>query len=291
MASSMPCPVVRWDCPVSGGPFPDPRRSVNLAGMKKPGLKAAVGLLVAAGIAAVVTPPTAVANPTAPSVVLAATNSHVPKECLAIKHPKVGRICGHTRILIVRYRAETDCQIKANYPVNPGGKNDWTEWTIPAGKEIGWRFNVNDHVAEIWDPARVGSGKPHWGFVTNRKCIGKSTTDNQSAYWTYEKNKKWKRHPISYPAGRPVPKHIMLAGRSQKPENHYWNKVDWNKRYGAIPATAIKLGQDRTLRDRPNEFVVGNVKAGWQVRPTNEKKAGYTKVYVPSLDLWGWLEL
>ena len=66
---------------------------------------------------------------------------------------------------------------------------------------------------------------------------------------------------------------------------------EWDKTYGAIPATDTVVKHNRTLRDRPNEFVIGNVRAGWHVRTTHETKAGYTKVYVPVLHKWGWLQL
>ena len=207
-------------------------------------------------------------------------------------HPKVRDICGHTRILIVRYRAAKDCQVQANYPVNPGAG---ATWTIKAGKEIGWRFNVDAHVAEVFDPARATAHTfPHWGFVTDRTCIGKSIS-NRSAYWRFQKTKTkphgaWVRHVTTYPAGQRVPTRIHY-GRSQNKKTHYWNHVEWDKTYGAIPATDTVVKHNRTLRDRPNEFVIGNVRAGWHVRTTHETKAGYTKVYVPVLHKWGWLQL
>lgn len=218
----------------------------------------------------------------------AAAATTVPASCPA--HPKVGKICGHTRILLVTYSVRTECQIQNNYPVNPGASPK--TWTIKPGSKIIWRYNVNAHVALISDPAR--GAFPHWGFVTNSECIG-TTLGQQGAYWRFEKanggTARWVKHATpQIPAGQPIPQRT-LAGRSQSAKTHYWNTVDWTPAGPAVPAAHQKAPHDRTLRDRPNEFVIGNVKAGWEIRPTGERRAGYTKVYVPSLKRWGWLQL
>jgi hypothetical protein len=212
----------------------------------------------------------------------------VPDSCP--KSPKVGTLCGHTRILLVTYSVKSECHIQDNYPHNAGASPK--TWTIKPGATIIWRYNVNGHVALISDPAKQSF--PHWGFVTNSECIG-TTTGQQASYWRYEKPKhgqaKWVRHatpPI--PAGQPMPKRL-LSGRSQNAHAGYWNKVDWTPAGPAVPAAHQKTTHNATLRDRPNEFVIGNVKSGWEVRPTGQHQAGYTKVYVPSLHRWGWLQL
>lgn len=45
-----------------------------------------------------------------------------------------------------------------------------------------------------------------------------------------------------------------------------------------------------TLRDGPNNFVVGNVYADWHVHQTNQTSQGWTKVYVPNAMRWGWVQ-
>ena len=179
----------------------------------------------------------------------------------------------HRRILIVRYHVVKDCKIHANYPSNPGDH----AWVIKKGATISWRYNVTSKIAAVSDPARTKSF-PHWGFVEDSSCIGAST-GQESTY---------RGKPISFPAGRPMPQRI-LSGRSQF--EPFWRAVDWHPDHGAIPAAQHKLGHDRTLRDAPHRFVIGNVYAAWQVRPTSAHQDGYTLVYVPSLKRWGWLQL
>jgi hypothetical protein len=200
---------------------------------------------------------------------------------VAAGKPKEGDVRGHRRILIVDYSVRSDCKVHANYPVNPGDHG----WTIPKGAKISWRFNVTSKVAAISDPAAT-SAFPHWGFVEDSGCIGTST-GQRSSYQQFH-NGKWVTHETSFPAGRPVPSRI-LSGRSQYAP--YWRAVDWHPDHGAVPAAHRQLGHNRTLRDAPHRFVIGNVYADWQVRPTGEVRDGYTKVYVPSLHRWGWLQL
>lgn len=197
----------------------------------------------------------------------------------AAKPPKEGDVRGHRRILLVTYALQKPCVVQANYPLNPGGRQQ----TVTSGKII-WRYNVSRTVAAVAIP---GANFPNWGFVTDRTCIGKST--GQTGSYQIFHNGHWvtKATP-PYPAGQPVPNRI-LSGRSQfKP---YWKHVDWRPSHGAIPAAKRRLGHNATLRDAANQFVIGNVYASWQVRPTSQHSHGMTKVYVPALHRWGWLAL
>ncbi|MEU4421709.1 hypothetical protein AB0F81_13880 [Actinoplanes sp. NPDC024001] len=223
--------------------------------------------------------------------------SAVPAPCR--KNPKLGKICGHTRILIVRYTVVKPCQVQRNYPHNPGGGRK--TWTIGPGARIAWRYNITANAAMISDPSMAKF--PHWGIVTNSDCIG-VTTGQRGHYWRYEKlgsgKKGWVRHETPpVPAGQPMPKvakqagykSYRLYGRSQNEKTQYWNKVDWRPNGATTPTARHKMTHNATLRDRPNEFVIGNVMKGWLVHSTGEKRRGYTKVYVPSLKRWGWLQL
>ncbi|QDY11127.1 hypothetical protein FJK98_31570 [Micromonospora sp. HM134] len=215
----------------------------------------------------------------------------VPSSCP--KSPQVGKVCGHTRILLVKYSVRAVCRVQDNYPHNPGAGRK--TWTIKPGATIIWRYNVNAHVALISDPARDSKHLfPHWGFVINSECIGK-TLEQSGHYWRFEKPKhgaaRWVRHdtpPVH--AGQSMP-HRTLYGRSQSVRSGYWKRVDWTPAGSTVPATQRKMAHNRTLRDLPNGFVIGNAKAGWQVRPTSQHQAGYTRVYVPSLHRWGWVLL
>jgi hypothetical protein len=195
--------------------------------------------------------------------------------------PKEGDVRGHRRILIVTYHVEKDCTVHANYPINPGDRI----WVIRKGATIAWRYNVTSTIAAVSDPA-LANDFPHWGFVADSSCIGTST--GQNTFYEIYHNGQWVKKNISYPAGRPMPKRI-LSGRSQY-EPH-WRAVDWHPGHGAVPGAQRTLGHNRTLRDAPHRFVIGNVYAQWQVRPTSVHQDGYTKVYVPSLHRWGWLQL
>lgn len=196
--------------------------------------------------------------------------------------PKEGDVSGHRRILIVRYHTVKNCTILANYPVNPGGRG----WTIPAGATVNWRYNVTSKVAAVSDPAGHAKGFPWWGFVSDSSCIGRSV--GQTGSYRIFHNGQWETRPISYPAGRPVPKRI-LSGRSQF--DPYWRAVDWRPSHGAVPAAKRRMTHNATLRDAANRFVIGTVFNGWQVRPTAERRSGMTKVYVTALHRWGWLQL
>jgi len=196
--------------------------------------------------------------------------------------PKEGSVQGHRRILIVTYHVVKDCHVRANYPSTRG-----PHWTVHPGATISWRYNVNRHVAAVSDPAQISrKAFPHWGFVTNRSCIG--TSVGQTARYRVYRHGHWGPwHRISYPANRPVPKRI-LSGRSQyKP---YWRRVAWHPSHPAHPSAHSRKTPNRTLRDAPHRFVIGDVFAGWHVHPTGRHKDGYTEVYVPALHRWGWLQ-
>jgi hypothetical protein len=205
-------------------------------------------------------------------------NAAVPATTAA-KPPKEGDVRGHRRILLVTYAIQKPCVVLPNYPRNPGGHKPIT---VTSGKII-WRYNVSRTVAAVAVP---GATFPHWGFVTDRSCIGRST-GQASSYQVFH-NGRWVTKKVAYPAGQPVPNRI-LSGRSQfKP---YWKHVDWRPSHAAVPAGMRRLGHNATLRDAANQFVIGNVYSTWQVRPTPQHSHGMTKVYVPALRRWGWLEL
>jgi hypothetical protein len=196
--------------------------------------------------------------------------------------PKEGDVKGHRRILIVTYHTTKACTIMANYPHNQGNRT----WTIPAGSTINWRYNVTSKVAAISDPRGGAKGFPWWGFTTDSSCIG--TSVGQTGGYQIFHNGKWEARTISYPAGKAVPKRI-LSGRSQF--SPYWKKIDWHPSHGAVPSKKHTMTHNATLRDAANRFVIGNVYDGWQVRPTSQRSHGMTKVYVPSLHRWGWLQV
>jgi hypothetical protein len=201
-------------------------------------------------------------------------------QAASARPPKEGDIRGHTRILIVTYQVRSDCTVLANYPVNPGGRR----WKVRKGAKINWRYNVNSKVAAVSVPG--DRTFPWWGFVRDRGCIGNSV--GQTGYYQRYTKGKWVTHKVTYPAGRPVPNRI-LSGRSQAKSG--WKKVNWRPSHGPVPAAKHKMGRNATLRDAANNFVVGNVYARWTVRPTSQRHHGMTKVYVPALHRWGWLQL
>jgi len=245
-------------------------------------------LVIGSGLAlGLLAPSSALAAPAAsPSgssddVTLTADLTDVPATA-ASAHPKEGDVSGHRRVLLVKYTTVSDCVVHANYPVPAG--HDRT-WTVTKGMNIIWRYNVTGMVAAVADPNQKGF--PHWGFVTDRSCIG-TTVGQQSTYKVYHHG-KWVVHKTpKIPAGEPVPSRI-LSGRSQFWP--YWVKVDWRPSHGAIPTPQRTMTANHTLRDVPNAFVVGNVYKGWHVRTTAIHRQGYTKVYVIALNRWGWLQI
>lgn len=93
---------------------------------------------------------------------------------------------------------------------------------------------------------------------------------------------------ISYPAGRPIPKRL-LQGRSAMAADHY-RPVDFRPTPGRVINDHKRIDSKGTLRDAANRFVIGNVFAGWHVHQTDERNAGWTKVYVPNAKRWGWVQ-
>ncbi|WP_285685481.1 hypothetical protein [Actinoplanes sp. NBRC 103695] len=199
----------------------------------------------------------------------------------------------------MKFTVVKPCHVQRNYPRNPGSGRK--TWTINPGSTVAWRYNITADAAMVSDPNVAQF--PHWGVVTNSDCIG-ATVGQRGHYWRYQKRgngkRGWVRHETpAIPAGQPMPKVTnhpgykshRLYGRSQSKKSHYWNKVDWQPKSTTAPRTRHKMTHNATLRDRPNEFVISNVMRGWLVLPTSEERKGYTKVYVPSLKRWGWIQL
>lgn len=171
--------------------------------------------------------------------------------------------------LFVWYETESDCEVVPNYP-KPGVKGQGLGWTIPAGKSVVWRYNVNDTWAVVHDPARAEHQFPWWGF-TKRSCIGES------------------KEQTDYPEGVAVPTRVR-EGRSHVADSG-WRAVDYDQGPEAIVEHGVRVENNGTLRDRAN-FVVGNVFAGWKVDVTNltRSKGHWVYVYSPSARKWGYIE-
>jgi hypothetical protein len=176
----------------------------------------------------------------------------------------------HTRKLLIHYATKSDCKIVPNYPAAGVVGNGTRTWTIPAGKTITWRYNVDGAWALVSDPTRAKQRQfPWWGF-THRDCIGDSIK---------QKN---------YPAGVPVPNRV-LEGRSQKASG--WRKVRFEVGGAHVITRHKKVISNGTLRD-PANFVIGNVFAGWHVNVTNKTRSNghWVLVYVPNAKRWGYIE-
>jgi len=290
-----------------------------------PRVKLAILVIGAIGLSLTVGPLSTPAAPVTASaendenvVVAAANDSGVTRECP--KPPKKeGDICGHKRILLVNYFLKHTCRVQRNYsdgpgraPLNPGAGPK--TWEIPAttitkddkGHDIvirtiiKWRYNVTKNVAVIRVPGREF---PDWLFTTNSDCIGDTAgagdakepdKPQKGHYHRGEKSAdgtlKWVRHETpEITPGDPMPQRLK-EGRSQNRKTGYWNRVEWDVQGPKVPAARAKLCGNATLRDQPNEFVIANVMDTWIVQPTKEQSRGMTKVYVPSLKRWGWLE-
>lgn len=182
--------------------------------------------------------------------------------------------------LIIEYsvagNAGKPCAVYPNYP-KEGVRGNGIGWTIAPGDTVGWRYNVNSTWAMISDKKYRRTSHPWWGFV-ERRCIGRSTGAKQ--FFPTLKRR--------YPAGRPIPARLR-EGRSAKEKDHY-------ARVGFAPSSApivdrLKRACSKgTLRDKANNFVIGNVAAGWRTRLTAQHDRGWTKVYVPAAKRWGWLQ-
>jgi hypothetical protein len=170
--------------------------------------------------------------------------------------------------LFVKYTAKDNCTVYLNYPKD-GVKANST-FTIPAGKTLIWRYNVNADWAVVSYRDRAHKIFPWWG-ITRRDCIGTSVKQS------------------GYPAGRSIPDRI-LEGRSNE------TKSGWRSVSFTVPAAAVvhqnqKVQRNATLRDDVN-FVIGNVRDGWHVDVTAQTRsnAHWVKVYVPNAQRWGYIE-
>ena len=177
--------------------------------------------------------------------------------------------------LLIRYAAKSDCTVVPNYPASGVTGNSARTWTIPAGKTVIWRYNVDATWALVSDPvrasdpARVEKELPWWGF-TRRDCIGLSVKQKD------------------YPAGIAVPDRL-LEGRSQKASG--WRPVKFDQPGARVTNNHKKVTSNGTLRD-PANFVVGNVFAGWHVHLTDKTRSNghWVLVYVPNAQRWGYIE-
>src|SRR2546430_6123376 len=179
-----------------------------------------------------------------------------------------------TVALILDYRVARTCDVHPNYPKEGVLGND-IGWTIGTADVVAWRYNVDDTWAMISDKKYRGTRHPWWGFV-HRDCIGTSIGGEHFPTPT-----------SSYPAGRPAPGRI-LEGRSAVAADHY-RAVDFRPAPARIINDHKRIASMGTLRDAPNRFVIGNVFPDWHVRQTDQREAGWTKVYVPNAKRWGWV--
>ena len=178
--------------------------------------------------------------------------------------------------LILDYTVGKACDVFPNYPKEGVIGND-IGWKITPGDVVAWRYNVNDNWAMISDKKyRNDSNHPWWGLVP-RDCIGASiggepfpTLDSQ------------------YPAGEPIPQRL-LEGRSAVEADHYTH-VGFRPSPATVVRDGVRVRSKGTLRDAANRFVIGNVDAGWHVRVTDQKQTGWTKVYVPNAQRWGYVQ-
>ena len=180
--------------------------------------------------------------------------------------------------LILDYHVTRQCQVYPNYPDQGVIGND-NGWKIAPGEIVGWRYNVNDTWAMISDKKyRKDPKHPWWGLV-QRSCIGGSVGGEHFPTPTSH-----------YPSGQPIPNRI-LEGRSDGNDavEHY-KKVDFRPSSASVVNDHQQITSKGTLRDAPNRFVIGNVLPGWHVQLTTQRKAGWTKVYVPNAKRWGWVE-
>jgi hypothetical protein len=170
--------------------------------------------------------------------------------------------------LFVRYATKSACTVHLNYPKD--GVIGNRTFTVPVGRTIIWRYNVNSTWALISYPTRAHQEFPWWGF-TKRECIGKSVEQTD------------------YPAGRSIPDRI-LEGRSQVASSG-WRSVTFNLPAAPIVAKHQRINHNATLRDDVN-FVIGNVPEGWHVNVTAVTRSNghWVKVYVPNAKRWGYIE-
>jgi hypothetical protein len=183
---------------------------------------------------------------------------------------QAAQAAAHSAKLLVRYGTKSTCTIVPNFPASGVVGNAAHQWSIPAGKTIVWRYNVDATWAAVSDPVRAKNGQfPWWGF-THRDCIGASVKQS------------------GYPAGVPIPTSIR-QGRSQHGDG--WRAVQWPVPPTPIKAHHQKLKANATLRDKAN-FVIGNVFGNWHVDVTTTTRANghWVEVYVPNAKRWGYIE-
>jgi hypothetical protein len=199
-------------------------------------------------------------------------------------------------VLQLKYRTKTDrpCTVLLNYP-RKGVKGNAQPWTVPAGKAVVWRYNVNKRWAVISYPARrhqqpPQGGFPWWGF-TERSCLDVSIDQPwKIREYLNADGKVVKRKVVKrYPAGRPVPSRLR-KGRSRETGSN-WRHVYLSESPAPIVHRRVRTDENATLRDRHN-FVIGNVPKGWRVNVTGEhrKHGHWVKVQVPNARRWGYLE-
>jgi hypothetical protein len=177
--------------------------------------------------------------------------------------------------LILDYTVKHTCTVHPNYPRH-GVKDNDIGWRIGPGDVVGWRYNASRTWSMVSDRKFRGSTThPWWGFV-RRRCIGRSIGGEHFPTAT-----------STYPAGRPVPTR-RRQGRSAPPG--LWAHVNLSPP-GATVTNTVKVCSIGTLRDAPNNFVIGNVvNTNWHVRVTGQTQGGWVKVYVPAALRWGWFE-
>ncbi|WP_133851202.1 hypothetical protein [Labedaea rhizosphaerae] len=177
--------------------------------------------------------------------------------------------------LVLDYSVAQACDVHPNYPGDRAPGND-IGWRIAPGDTVAWLYNADATWSVVADDKyRDSTAHPAWGFV-RRDCIG--TSLGGEAFPTSLSR---------YPSGRVVPLR-ELEGRSAVTSDHY-RPVTFRPSAGRVTGarTVLSMG---TLRDTANRFVIGTVFPGWHVRVTDEHSSGWTKVYVPHLKRWGWVE-
>jgi hypothetical protein len=184
------------------------------------------------------------------------------------------------QLLFVNYTARSDCPVLPNYP-KAGVVGNAAFDTVRAGQVLVWRYNADPTWSVVRDPARARAKQfPWWGF-TRTSCIGDSVATTGRSRATHCSRGG---QPLSYPAGRPVPKRVRSARGS----------CDWVPVQFTVPAAHIThkhraLKHDATLRD-PRHLVIGNVPHTWPVDVTGHTlPRGWTEVYVPNARRWGYI--
>jgi len=176
--------------------------------------------------------------------------------------------------LILEYSVAGNCPVFQNYP-KAGVRGNAIGWTVAPGQTVAWRYNVNRTWAMVSDKKYRNTSHPWWGFV-QRACIGTSRGGEHFP------------NPSSrYPAGKAIPNRV-LEGRSQNKRRY--RRVDFRVSSAPIVDRLKRACSKGTLRDAPNNFVIGNVAKGWRTRLTAQHDNGWTKVYVPAAKRWGWLQ-